>query len=143
MPISNTNMLTTQRLPHPINNVYIAEFLRRAMGAMPHNMFAKAAKIGKNQGDRASWMRWDNPTADITPVPEGTDPNPVMPSRTTLSAQLKEYKAIIKPSTWLALTGVAADSMERVQWLADKMAITKDTLARNCLVGAASSITCS
>jgi N4-gp56 family major capsid protein len=110
---------------------------------MPHNQFAKPAKPGRNQGDRASWMRWDNPTADITPTPEGTDPTPVMPSRTTISATLKEYKAIIKPSTWLDMVGYSADAMERVQWLADKMAITKDTLARNVLAGAASSITCS
>ncbi len=143
MPITQNNMLTTQRLPHPINNVYIAEFLRRTLGAMPHNMFAKPAKIGRNQGDRASWMRWDNPTADITPQIEGTDPTPSQPSRTTISVQIKEYSALIKPSTWLDMTGWSQDALERVQWLADKMAITKDTLARNVLTGGASSITCS
>jgi N4-gp56 family major capsid protein len=140
---TTNNMLTTQRLPHPINNVYEQEFLRRAMGGMPHNMFAKPTTIPANSGDRVSWMRWDNPTAQITPVPEGTDPTPIMPARTTISAQVKEYKAIIKPSRWLDVTGFSKDTMERVQWLADCLAITKDTLARNVLAGAASTITCS
>lgn len=143
MSTSTTNMLTTQRLPHPVNNVLVTEFLRRSMGSMPHGMFAMKKSVPANQGDRVTWMRMDNPTAQITPVPEGQDPTPIMPSRTTLSAQLKEYKAVIKASKWLDVTGLNADSVQLTDWLADCRAITEDTLYRNVLAGGASSVTCS
>lgn len=143
MPITNNNMLTTQRMPHPVNNMLVTEYLRRSMGAMPHAMFASMKAVPANQGDRVTWMRLDNPTAQITPVPEGQDPTPIMPSRTTLSAQLKEYKAVMKVSKWLDVTGVNQESVERTDWLADCRAITLDTLYRNVLAGGASTITCS
>jgi len=143
MTIAINNMLTTQRLPHPINQALVTEFLRRSMGAMPHNMFAVPASIPENQGDTATWMRMDNPTAQITPVPEGTDPTPILPTRTTISAQVKEYKAIIKGSRWMEVTGLSQENVRLTDWLADCLAITKDTLARNVLAAAASTITCS
>lgn len=143
MTTAVNNMLTTQRLPHPINQALVTEFLRRSMGAMPHNMFAIPASIPENQGNTATWMRMDNPTAQITPVPEGNDPTPLMPTRTTISATVKEYKAIIKGSRWMQVTGLSQENVRSADWLADCLAITKDTLARNVLVAGASSITCS
>ncbi len=143
MTIAVNNMITTQRLPHPVNQALITEFLRRSMGAMPHNRWAVPATIAPNQGDTATWMRMDNPTAQITPVPEGTDPTPIMPTRTTLSAQVKQYKAVVKASKWMQVTGLSQENVRLTDWLADCLAITKDTLARNVLVSGASSITCS
>lgn len=143
MTVAVNNLLTTQRLPHPINQALITEFLRRSMGSMPHNMFAVPATIPENQGDTATWMRMDNPTAQITPSAEGTDPTPIQPTRTTISATVKEYKAVIKASRWMQVTGLSQENVRLTDWLADCLAITKDTLARNVLAGAASTITCS
>lgn len=143
MSTAVNNLLTTQRLPHPINQALVTEFLRKSMGAMPHNKWAVPASIPENQGDTATWMRLDNPTAQITPVPEGTDPTPIMPTRTTISATVQEYKAIIKASKFMQVTALSQENVRLADWLADCLAITEDTLVRNGLAGGASTVICS
>ena len=135
--------ITTSRINHPINVYFYEAFLKRVMPKLIHAQFGKEYAIPAHQGDTAKWRRYTSPTAQTTPLPEIGDPNPVLMAKTDLTATVRNYGAWIRPTTWLDMTGLAADKRERTQWLGDQHAITIDTLCRAVISGTASGATCS
>lgn len=135
------NIVTTSRLGHPINIFLLKEFLAYAMPLMPHAQFGKSRNMPEHEGDTVEWMRWPAPTAQTTPLGETEEPNPVMPSRTTLTAKVVEYGMKTRWSRWLDMTGLTEDTRELVRWLADHYALTIDVLNREMLANTASTHT--
>ena len=139
---TNTNMMTTSRIDHPINVYYKEKFLRRTMPLMIHPNWGMPAQIPQHEGDTFKWRRYASPTAQIVPLVEGVDPRPVLQSKTDLTSTQKWYGAWMKASSRLDLTGTTQDAAQRTEWLADQFRITIDTLCRAVISGTASSTTC-
>jgi len=139
---TNTSMMTTSRIDHPINIYYSEKFLRRVMPLMIHANWGMAAQIPMHEGDTFKWRRYASPTAQTVPLIEGVDPRPVLQSKTDLTSTQKWYGAWMKASTQLDVTGTNQDAAQRTEWLADQYRITIDTLCRAVISGTASSTTC-
>lgn len=142
MPTSK-NMMTTSRIDHPINVVYRQKFLRRTMPAMIHEAWGMSEPMPQHAGEIVKWRRYDSPTAQTVRLIEGEDPRPVLQGKTDLTAQVREYGAWMKASSWLDLTGTNRDAGQRTEWLADQYRLTIDTLCRAVISGTASNTTCS
>jgi len=137
------NVMTADRLNHPIGKYFMERFLRRTMPKMLHEQFAVPGMLPSNTGDTVIWRRMANPTAQTTPIDEVNDPTPSLISKTDISAKVKMYGAFIKPTTWGDMINLAQDKRERTIWLGDQHGITMDTLCRDTLAGTGSSTTCS
>lgn len=138
----NKNLTTTSRIDHPINIHYIQKHLTRIMPRMPHDQFGIKEPMPAHAGDTIKWRRYANPTAQTTPLIEGEDPAAIMQEKNDISAQVSEYGAWMKCSSWLDLTGLNRDASQRTEWLSDQHILTIDTLCRNVIAGTASATTC-
>lgn len=139
----NKNLTTTTRIDHPINIHFIQQFLTRVMPRLVHDQFGIKVPVPAHVGDTVKWRRYANPTAQTTPLVEGEDPTPIRQEKTDISAQVVEYGAYMKCSSWLDLTGLSQDGAQRTNWLADQHILTIDTLCRAVISATASSTTCS
>lgn len=143
MPPTTRNMNTTSNLGHPVNIFYQKAFLSRRMPLMIYAMFGMPYSIPAHEGDTIYWDRFTNPTAQSTPLIEGEDPRPILQTRTTISARVREFGAWLKCSSTMGVTAPASYTTQKAEWLSDQSALTLDTVCRDTLVGTASSTTCS
>ena len=141
MPIQN--MMTTERHEHPVNIEFQNAFLAYTLGKMPHSQFGKKVSMPEHAGDTCKWRRLSTPTAQTTPLEEDVDPTPIMPSKTDLSATVREYGARVRVSGWLDLTGLTQTGAELTKWLSDTFSLTIDTIDRDMLATTATTLTCS
>lgn len=140
--MTEKNMITTSRFDHPVGVVFQDMFLAYALGLMPHSQFGKKNTMPEHAGTTMKWRRLSTPLAQTTPLDETTDPSPIMPSKTDLSASVVEYGANTLISGWLDLTGLNQNAAELTKWLSDTFRLTIDTLDREVLATGASSYTC-
>jgi N4-gp56 family major capsid protein len=136
-------MMTTSRHEHPVNIVFQQMFLAYTLGKMPHSQFGKKVTMPEHAGDTVKWRRLSEPQAQTTALQEDVDPSPIMPSKTDLEAQVREYGARTRVTGWLKLTGLNQTATELTKWLADTFRLTIDTLDREMLATTASTLTCS
>jgi len=141
--MANTNMLTTGRMPHQINVTFIDTFLPYVLGKTPHAQFAKKVKMPKKAGTKVKWSRLSPPTAQTTPLLEDSDPNPILPTRTDLEAEVAEYGAQMHKSKWLDLTEINGENAEIMDWMMKGSALTIDELYKQMLATTATTLTAS
>jgi len=136
-------MMTTDGHEHPVNIEFQNQFLAYKVGATPHSRWAKKTTIGAHKGVKAKWRRFSKPLAQTTPLSETVDPNPIIPGKTDLTAEVLEYGAQTPVSRWLDLTTISQEGAELTKWLADTHTLTIDTLDRETLATGATSLACS
>ncbi len=141
--MGNTAMMTTSRMPHPINVVFQDTFLPYVLGLMPHSQFGKKVKMPANSGVKVKWSRMSPPLPQTTPLQEDVDPNPILATRTDLEATVVEYGTRMRKSGWLDLTEVNQQNAEVMKFMMDTFALTIDELDKQMLATTASTLTCS
>jgi len=140
---TDKNVMTTNRIDHPIGVYFIDRFLKSAMGKEVHTQFGQEYALPANSGDTAKWRRYAAPTSQDTPIGTINEPEAVVMTKTDLSASLQNFGAHIKPTSWLDMTGLSSDKRERTIWLGKQRGLTLDTLCRNALAAGTSSTTAS
>lgn len=137
------NVITTDRIDHPVNIVFHKKFLKTLEGLLTYSRFAQKASIPQHAGDTSKWRRYAELAVATTPLDEVQDPAPVLPEKTDLSVTLKAYGAWLKTSAWRDMTGLTQDKAAMTKRLTRQSARTLDTLMKNVAAGGASNTTCS
>lgn len=137
------NVITTDRIDHPVNIVFHKKFLKTLEGLLTYAQFAQKASIPQHAGDTSKWRRYAELAVATTPLDEVQDPAPVLPEKTDLSVTLKAYGAWLKTSAWRDMTGLTQDKAAMTKRLTRQSARTLDTLMKNVAAGGASNTTCS
>lgn len=141
--MAEKNITSTSRLDHPINIYFIQKFLAYAMPRMPHMQFGQKIAMPEHVGDTVKWRRWSKPVAQTTPLDEVTDPSPILPAKTDISATVAEYGARVRWTGWLNVVGLNQETSELTEWLSNQFRLTLDTLCREVLANSASTTTMS
>lgn len=136
------NVVTTDRIDHPVNIVFHKKFLKTLEGLLTYGLFAQHASIPQHAGEISKWRRYAELAVATTPLDEVQDPAPVLPEKTDLSVQMKNYGAWLKTSAWRDMTGLTQDKAAMTMRLTKQSAKTLDTLVRNVTAGGASNTTC-
>lgn len=140
---STKNVITTDRIDHPVNIVFHKKFLKTLEGLLVYAQFAQNSSIPQHAGDVSKWRRYAELAVATTPLDEVQDPAPVLPEKTDLSVQMRNYGAWLKTSAWRDMTGLTQDKAAMTMRLTKQSAKTLDTLVRNVTAGGASNTTCS
>ena len=141
MSTTTKNITTVNRIQHPVNMLYL-KTLQTIDPLLTYAKFGQGVSMPMHEGENARWERWDRLATATTPL--GTlDPDPVMPSKTDLTAAVREYGTLVNIHSWLDMTGLGSNQANITQRLKVQMAETLDELCRACLIGSASSATCS
>lgn len=137
------NVVTTDRIDHPVNVVFQKKFLKTLEGLLTYAQFAQKASMPQHMGDTYKWRRYAELAVATTPLDEVQDPAPVLPEKTDLSVTMRQYGAWLKTSAWRDMTGLTQDKAAMTKRLTRQSARTLDTLAKNVCAGGASNTTCS
>jgi len=137
------NVVTSDRIDHPINVVFQKKFLKTLEGLLTYAQFAQKASMPQHMGDTYKWRRYAELAVATTPLDEVQDPAPVLPEKTDLSVSLKQYGAWLKTSAWRDMTGLTQDKAAMTKRITRQSARTLDRLARDVTAGGASNTTCS
>lgn len=140
---STKNVITTDRIDHPVNIVFHKKYLKTLEGLLTYSQFAQHSSIPQHAGDISKWRRYAEMAVATTPLDEVQDPAPVLPEKTDLSVQMRNYGAWMKTSAWRDMTGLTQDKAAMTMRLTRQSARTLDTLQKNVTAGGASNTTCS
>jgi N4-gp56 family major capsid protein len=140
---STKNVVTTDRIDHPVNIVFDKKFLKTLEGRLVYDKFAQKSSVPQHAGDTRKWRRYAELAVATTPLDEVQDPDPVLPQKTDLSVILRQYGAWLKTSAWRDMTGLTQDKAAMTMRLSRQAARTIDTLCKNVCAGGASNTTCS
>lgn len=136
------NVVTTDRIDHPVNIVFQKKFLKVLEGRLVYDKFAQKASMPQHMGDTYKWRRYAELAVATTPLDEVQDPAPVLPEKTDLSVSIRQYGAWLKTAAWRNMTGLTQDNTAMTKRLTRQSARTLDTLAKNVTAGGASNTTC-
>lgn len=143
MPISTKNVVTTDRIDHPVNIYFQKKFLKTLEPLLVYAQFGQDATLPQHMGDTYKWRRYAELAVATTPLDEVQDPSPVLPEKTDLSVLMRNYGAWLKTSAWRDMIGLTQDKNAMTERLTKQSAKTLDTLIRNVSAGGASNTTCS
>ncbi len=134
-------VITTTQIDHPVNIHYQRMVLTRVLPAFLYQQFGLDVTMPQHEGDVNKWRRWSNLVDQLTPLTEDEDPNPLLLSKTDITAKLKEYGALIKIASWRDFTGLTDDNQQMANVMLDNMRSSLDSLTRDVLDGTASTTT--
>jgi len=136
------NVVTTDRIDHPVNIVFQKKFLKTLEGKLLYTQFAQKASMPQHMGDTYKWRRYAELAVATTPLDEVQDPAPVLPQKTDLSVTMRQYGAWLKTSAWRDMVGLTQDKVAMTKRLTRQALRTLDTLCKNVCAGGASNTTC-
>ncbi len=132
-------LTSTTQVDPAVATFYDRVLLRAAESRTVHLKFAKNAYLDKRNGNTYKWRRYANMSAATTPLPEGSDPDGQLLSKSDLTAQIATFGDYVKVTDIVdltvedpVLTGVAKDK------LGYQIRLTFDTLMRDILSACAS-----
>lgn len=143
MPATSKNVVTTDRIDHPVNIYFQRKFLKTLEPLLVYGNFGQEASMPQHAGDTYKWRRYAELAVTTTPLDEVQDPPSILPEKTDLSVLMKNYGTWIKTSAWRDMTGLTQDKDAITERLSRQAAKTLDTLIRNVTAGGASTTTCS
>ena len=89
---------------------------------------------GRNQCLDVKFNRFDNPTANVTPLIDGVSPDGSNLTSSTVTATLQQFGDFVAVSDQLQLAAINDTMKDAADLLSYKAALSLDTLARNELV---------
>lgn len=134
-----TGTLTTNAFNESQQTYYDAKFLERAMLVQRYDMLGVAKNVPVSSGKTVYFNRLTPRTISTTALTEGTTPNPVSTSATTVSATVGQYGEWEQVSDIFVLTGLDKNLAERYEIMGQAAGETLDTLIRDELYTGATS----
>lgn len=128
---------TTSTLSNEIMTAYQSKFIARSKDTLVHQEGLQKKTRETNEGKSVIFNRYTPLAVATTPLTEGANGSEVAMTSSQVTATLAEYGNYIKVSKLLKLTSIDEDAEEKVDVLAQNMAETIDTLARDALTGGA------
>lgn len=127
------NPTGTQQITFAVNNFYDRVLLERAVAAFIHTRFAQVRDIPEGNTDTIKFRRYNNLTAQLTPLNQGVTPTGSVLSASDITAQVKQYGDYVTLTDFVQMTTLDPILTETAEILGDEAGDTLDQLTRNVL----------
>lgn len=128
------NPTGTQQITYAVNNFYDRVLLERAVPAFIHTRFAQVRDIPEGNTNVIKFRRYNNLTAQLTPLNEGVTPGGSQLSATDITATVKQYGDYVTLTDYVQMTTLDPILTETAEILGDEAGDTIDQLTRDVLV---------
>jgi len=131
------NITTTTQVDPAVATYYDRVLLKRGTPYLVHTLFAQRRGIKTRSGNQIKWRRYGSLAPATTPLVEGVTPTGKTPTKTDITAALKQYGDYIHYSDVVSLTNQDPVLTEFTEMLGEQGGETLDILARDVYVAGA------
>lgn len=132
------NPTGTQQITYAINNFYDRVLLERAVAAFIHTRFGQVRDIPEGNTNVIKFRRYNNLTAQLTPLNEGVTPGGSVLSASDITATVKQYGDYVTLTDYVQMTTLDPILTETAEILGDEAGDTIDQLTRDVITAGTS-----
>jgi len=107
------------------------KFLSRLEATLHLAKFGKKKSLPAHGGNTIKWNRFANFSANTTPLVDGTTPDGLALSSSSVSATVNQYGDYVTITDWFQLNAINDTQLDATDLLAYRAALSIDTLIRN------------